>query len=144
MMLIHKKIPSRLDIIPGFLTEFTQKLAPLGLSEEELFNVKLSVEEAVVNAIRHGNRQDPSLFVEVAAEAHNGCLTIKVVDQGEGFDFENVADPTHNHNLAKLSGRGVFLIRKLMDKVDYFDCGRGIKMIKFLKRHSIKRNDKDA
>lgn len=138
MMLIQKKIPSRLDVIPGFLSEFTQKLMPLGLSEEEVFNIKLSLEEAIVNAIKHGNKLDPSLYVEVTAEADNGCLTISVVDQGKGFDFENVADPTHNNNITKLSGRGVFLIRKLMDEVLYFDCGRGIKMIKFLKTREVR------
>jgi serine/threonine-protein kinase RsbW len=60
-------------------------------------------------------------------------LTMEVADQGDGFDFTKIPNPTEKNNLHKNSGRGVFLIKKLMDRVEHFDCGRKIKMVKFLK-----------
>ena len=59
---------------------------------------------------------------------------MKIENEGEGFDHKDVADPTLEDNLRKLSGRGIFLIKKQMDEVEFFDNGRGIKMKKFLKQ----------
>jgi len=133
-MIISEKLPSRLEIIPEFIQTFMEKIKHLLLEEGDIFNIKLSLEEALVNAIKHGNKLHPNLSVEVNIEIQDDRLMIEVVDQGEGFDFKSIPDPTNEENLKKLSGRGIFLIRKLMDKVDFFDCGRRIKMIKFLKK----------
>jgi len=132
-MKIHEKLPSRLELIPSFVNKLLEKLKPL-LLEKDVFNIKLSLEEALVNAVKHGNKLRADLFVEVIAEAEDGVLRIKVKDQGEGFDFNNLPNPTQNDNLQKTSGRGIFLIRNLMDKVEFFDCGKGVEMIKFLRR----------
>ena len=142
-MIIAQKLPSRLESIPQFLEVLIEKIKGSAvLSEEELFNVKLCLEEAIVNAVRHGNKLNPELSVEVIIEAGPDALTLKVINQGEGFDYSKVPDPTKGENFLKTSGRGVFLIKQLMDKVDYFDCGRGIKMIKFLKSKEARREDK--
>ena len=132
-MKIHEKLPSRLELILSFVNKLLEKLKPL-LLEKDVFNIKLSLEEALVNAVKHGNKLRADLFVEVIAEAEDGVLRIKVKDQGEGFDFNNLPNPTQNDNLQKTSGRGIFLIRNLMDKVEFFDCGKGVEMIKFLRR----------
>jgi len=131
-MIISEKLPSRLEVIPEFIRESIEKIKHLTI-EEDIFNIRLSLEEALVNAIKHGNRLNPNLSVEVNIETDDDRLTITVKDEGEGFDFNNVTDPTKGRNLKKFSGRGIFLIRNLMDKVDFFDCGRGIKMVKFFK-----------
>jgi serine/threonine-protein kinase RsbW len=133
-MIIQEDIPSRLNVIPGFTLSLKEKLAHLSLKEEEIFNIQLCLEEALVNAIKHGNKLNPDLSVQVTVEAKDDSVIITVIDQGKGFDSKNIPDPTDTDNLQKLSGRGIFLIKKLMDKVEFFDCGRGIKMIKSLKK----------
>ena len=131
-MVINERLPSQLEKIPGFLSQVIKKIETLGLKEEEVFEIRLCLEEALTNAMKHGNKLDPDLSVEVDIEAHDNRLTIKVVDQGQGFDFENLPDPTDKDNLLKTAGRGIFLIKNLMNKVEFSDRGRVIKMIKLL------------
>ena len=135
-MIIQENIPSRLDTIPDFILSLKERLAHLSLKEEEIFHIQLCLEEALVNAVKHGNKLNPDLSVQVLVESQDDSLAITVIDQGKGFDFKNVPDPTVTDNLPKVSGRGIFLIKKLMDKVEFFDCGRGIKMIKSLKKEA--------
>jgi len=130
-MIISEKIPSCLQLIPEFIAALIEKIRPFSIEKD--FNIKLCLEEALINAIRHGNKLDPDLFVNVTIKIDNSCLIIKVVDQGQGFDFGSISDPTEPGHLKKPSGRGIFLIKNLMDEVDFFDCGRGIKMVKFFK-----------
>ncbi|MBP7216502.1 MAG: ATP-binding protein [Candidatus Omnitrophica bacterium] len=135
-MHIIQTLSSRLESIPAYTQFLTEQLAAYSLSEEQLFDLKLALQEALVNAIKHGNKFNPALSVEVAVEASEQSITISVHDQGEGFNVEHIPDPTDGANLSKTSGRGLFLIRKLMDQVEFFDCGRGIKMIKFLTKEA--------
>ncbi len=133
-MVISENIPSKLEIIPGFITNFFAKIKGINIAHDDIFNLKLSLEEALVNAVRHGNKLNPDLEVKIQAEVENNHVTISVKDQGKGFDFANLQDPTRNTNLAKPSGRGVFLILKLMDKVEFLNGGSCIRMTKFLNK----------
>ena len=133
MLTITDNIPSKLELIPKVILKIIEGVKP-AVEERELFNIKLSLEEALVNAIKHGNKLNPELSVSIVAELNRDLLRIKVQDQGEGFDFREVPNPTAGSNLHKTSGRGIFLIKNLMDRVEYFDCGRGIEMIKFLRQ----------
>jgi serine/threonine-protein kinase RsbW len=92
-----------------------------GLDEDELHWVSVAVRESVVNAIKHGNKNDPDKrviveFSPVPATASDE-LVIRIEDQGEGFVPEEVADPLAPENILKSSGRGIFLIRSFMDDV---------------------------
>jgi serine/threonine-protein kinase RsbW len=92
----------------------------VGLDEDARHWVGVAVRESVINAIKHGNRNDASkrVFVDFEAEPQTVPeLTIRVRDQGEGFDPEELADPLAPENLLKASGRGIFLIRNFMDQV---------------------------
>ncbi len=93
-----------------------------GLDEEALHWVSVAVRESVVNAIKHGNRHDLSKRVSVEftpVPAHDPReLVIRVEDEGEGFDPEQLADPLAPENILKSSGRGIFLIRSFMDDVE--------------------------
>lgn len=133
-MVISENIPSKLEIIPGFISNFFDRIKNINMGHDDVFNLKLSLEEALVNAVRHGNKLNPELRVEVKAEVENNCVIISVKDQGRGFDFLNLQDPTHNTNITKTSGRGVFLIQKLMDKVEFLNGGSCVKMTKFLNK----------
>jgi serine/threonine-protein kinase RsbW len=89
----------------------------LGLDEDALHWVGVAVRESVVNAIKHGNEHDCTKHVFVNFEVEGPELTIRVRDQGKGFDPEEVADPLAPENILKTSGRGIFLIRSFMDNV---------------------------
>ncbi|MDP8229890.1 MAG: ATP-binding protein [Candidatus Gorgyraea atricola] len=131
---ISEKLPSRLELIPEFVKALMKKIEPFLAQKEDSFNMKLCIEEALANAVRHGNKLNPDLFVEVNIDVDADRVIIKVKDQGQGFDFKNVPNPTEDANIQKPCGRGVFLIKNFMDEVDFFDDGRGIKMVKILNK----------
>ncbi|MFH0877577.1 MAG: ATP-binding protein [Candidatus Omnitrophota bacterium] len=133
-MMISEKLPSQIEIIPAFILKVKEELKSLSVQREDVHDIALCLHEALVNAIKHGNRFSPDLEVEVRLEADADRLTVTVKDQGQGFDYTRVPDPTKPDNLEKTSGRGVFLVKRLMDRVDFSDEGRGITMTKFFKK----------
>jgi serine/threonine-protein kinase RsbW len=110
----------------------------VGLDEDSQHWVSVSIRECVINAIKHGNRNDASkrVFVEFATATLGSWseLTIRVRDQGEGFDPEEIADPLAPENLLKGSGRGIFLIRSFMDDVELRRVPEGGMEIRMVKR----------
>ncbi|MFA6572075.1 MAG: ATP-binding protein, partial [Bacteroidota bacterium] len=95
------------------------------LSDDIYFNMLIAVTEAVNNAIIHGNKCDPSKIAYLTIEINGNEITVKVKDQGEGFDIEKIADPRDPENLLKEGGRGVFLIREITDKCCFFVSDKG-------------------
>jgi serine/threonine-protein kinase RsbW len=91
-------------------------------------NILISITEACNNAIVHGNRLNSEKSVEVKFEYENKLLIVNVSDEGEGFNFNNLPDPTNSENIEKLDGRGIFLIKNLADSVEFFNNGKQIKM----------------
>jgi serine/threonine-protein kinase RsbW len=98
-------------------------------SSEVYGNVLVSVVEAVNNAIKHGNRSDNSKMVHIGWDLNNSLLSITVADEGEGFDFSIIPDPTTPENIEKPHGRGIFLMQHLADQVEFGDLGRTVKLI---------------
>lgn len=92
-------------------------------------NLKVAVGEAISNAILYGNGEDPDKDVHVRAEYGDGVVRVTVADEGEGFDPEAVADPTRPENRARPSGRGLFLLRSLMDRVEWNDRGNRVTLV---------------
>lgn len=94
----------------------------VGFDGDAIHWLGVAVRESVINAIKHGNREDEDKLVTVefglAPAAEPTRLTVRVVDQGDGFDPVDIADPLAPENLLKSSGRGVFFMRSLMDAVD--------------------------
>jgi serine/threonine-protein kinase RsbW len=88
-------------------------------SAKDLFGVKLALEEAIVNAIKHGNRMDPAKSVRVRCDLDDERVQILIEDEGLGFDPNDVPDPTDDDNLEKPSGRGLMLMRAFMTTVEY-------------------------
>ena len=134
----------RLEFTSAFeMVDFVQLVSDhvgqaLGLNDDAQHYVSVAVRECVINAIRHGNRNDAGkhVFVEFATgnDADTLELTIRVRDQGEGFDPSTVADPLAPENLLKASGRGIFLIRSFMDDVDLRPAPQGGMEIRMVKR----------
>lgn len=134
-MNLSKKLPSQLGLVPKAISFFTERLKEeIVLSEEEIFQVRLILEESITNAIRHGNKFNPDLtvYVKITLKAHH--VVIDVRDEGNGFDVKDLPNPTHSDKLLMTSGRGIFLIRKIVDEVTFYDSGRGIRMVKQLHR----------
>jgi serine/threonine-protein kinase RsbW len=104
-------------------------------SPREIFSIKLALEEALVNAMKHGNQLDPNKTVQIAYRVTNERFDVLVADQGLGFDPNEVPDPTAAENLERPCGRGVMLMRHYMTEVDYNDSGNSVFMSK-IRRHS--------
>jgi serine/threonine-protein kinase RsbW len=133
----------RLEFTSAFeMLDFVQVVSDhvarvVGLDDDSLHWVGVAVRESVINAIKHGNRNDAAKHVFVEFETHETAvpeLSIRVRDQGAGFDPEDVADPLAPENLLKSSGRGIFLIRNFMDDVRLQRAPEGGMEIRMVKR----------
>ena len=95
-----------------------------------LFDVKLACEEAMINAIKYGNKGRTDKIVSISCDIKESAVVIAVCDEGQGFDYRNLPDPTKPENLLKSGDRGLFLIRNIMDKVEFNSKGNKITMTK--------------
>jgi serine/threonine-protein kinase RsbW len=131
-----------LETIPSTfeaLEDVRQKLMALAhemkCGEEQLSDVELALHEALVNAVVHGNRQDPDkkVCVRCFCQPKRGMLLV-VEDEGAGFDPNTVPDPTQAERLFESHGRGLYLIQRVVDRVRYSRSGRRLTMVKRLHR----------
>ncbi len=120
------------------LDEFLEEtLRGFGVSESDIADIAISVTELANNAIIHGNKENPEKVVDIRIKLINGAVEIIVSDEGKGFDTLALPDPLTEENLFKENGRGIFIVRSLMDKVDIKirkDNGTVIKLVKKIKR----------
>ena len=107
------------------LEEITKRV---NLNEEIYGNILLSLSEAINNAIIHGNKLDRDKKVTVSYRISGEAIELKVCDEGKGFDPEKIPDPTLPENLEKETGRGIFIIKNLSDKVEFKNNGSTIVM----------------
>jgi len=137
----------RLEFTSAFeMLDFVQLVSDhigrsIGLDEDSVHWVGVSIRECVINAIKHGNRNDATKYVFVDFDASTAAtppeLTIRVRDQGEGFDADEIADPLAPENMLKSSGRGIFLIRSFMDDVRLQRAPEGGMEIRMIKRVQV-------
>ena len=99
-----------------------------GVQEDAFGNVLIAVSEAVNNAIQHGNKNNPEAKVEIKVANQDDTFCIQVKDQGPGFSFQDLPDPTAPENLLKDSGRGVFLMKNLADEVEFQNTGSTVNL----------------
>lgn len=93
--------------------------AEAGLDEDACFHVTMAVREAALNAVLHGNDYDPSKQITASFENNGKSLIVTIADEGRGLDPEKIPDPRAPENLLRGTGRGIFLIRSLMDEVHF-------------------------
>ena len=109
---------------------FIDNLVPtLNISDDVYANMMTCVNEAVANAIVHGNKENPKKIVYVNIENVNSRrLIFSIADEGEGFDFSNLPDPTAPENIHKLNGRGIFIMKKLADQCIFNTKGNEVEL----------------
>jgi serine/threonine-protein kinase RsbW len=131
---VHEKIefelPSDLALMNGVLEYLSDRVAKLGLIRPDRSNLFVALDEAFVNAVKHGNKNDPTKLVRITAELTPQEASFTVEDEGEGFDINQIPDPCDPKNLFRTSGRGVLLIYNIMDEVEYNAQGNRVKMVK--------------
>jgi serine/threonine-protein kinase RsbW len=131
---VHEKIefelPSDLALMNGVLEYLQERVAKLGLIKPDRSNLFVALDEAFVNAVKHGNKSDPTKLVRITAELTPQEASFTVEDEGEGFDITQIPDPCDPANLFRTSGRGVLLIYNIMDEVEYNAQGNRVKMVK--------------
>ena len=110
-----------------------RRLAEIGVGDDTAMRIRLAAHEAVTNAVEHGNRWDFSKKIHVECILEPGRVEVSVEDEGDGYRPEDVPDPTLDENLLKSHGRGLLLIRDIMDEVRLSDSGTRITMVKHLK-----------
>jgi len=116
---IHLAIKSSFTNIELVQIVIEEALKQLDLGQDEAHWVGIAVREAVANAVKHGNKLDPDKQVEIDFGVEDDCVVIRVVDEGEGFDVEEIEDPLAPENMLKPSGRGIFYMKRFMDRIDY-------------------------
>ncbi len=124
------QVDSDLDIVQKTSQDVLNFLKPLPLGEAAFFDIRLCLEEALINAMKYGNGLKKSVPVVLDIEGGNEEVRITVTDQGPGFDVSKVANCTEEKNLYRNCGRGVYLIHQLMDEVRYNDKGNALLMVK--------------
>lgn len=120
------QIPSlaeNIRIVESFIDNVKDKF---NIDDEIYGNIMVAVTEAVNNAIKHGNSSDKDKNVTLSAVCKENLLEFAIEDEGTGFDYDNLPDPTAPENIDKLGGRGIFLMKHLSDEVKFANDGKSV------------------
>lgn len=121
-------IPSLIDNI-NIVESFIENACDENKISEDIYgNILIAVTEAVNNAIKHGNKEDRKKLVDLEVESSEQKVTFKIKDEGNGFDFKHLNDPTSPENLEEEGGRGIFLMKHLSDEVNFLEEGRKVEL----------------
>lgn len=125
---IKIEIPSLLDNIRMIESFIDNAKEEYQLDDGIYGNIMIAVTESVNNAIRHGNKLDPNKNVKLALSLNESQITFLIEDEGPGFDYSNLPDPTAPENIEKPGGRGIFLMRHLADEVSFKEQGKIVEL----------------
>jgi serine/threonine-protein kinase RsbW len=127
---IEFELPSAISLMHIVLEYLMKRVEKLGVVKSEQSNLFVALDEAFVNAVKHGNKFDAKKLVRIIAEVTSSEARFTIEDEGEGFDVNSIPDPLDPSNLFKASGRGVLFIYNIMDEVKYNERGNRLTMIK--------------
>ncbi len=125
-----QRIASDCNMGNRLVLDIVKQMQEIGWNESELFGIHMALEEAIINAIKHGNREAEDKQVHVVVEASTDSFFLRVTDEGEGFNPDDVPDCTADDNLELCSGRGLMLMYHYMDSVSYNDTGNSLEIRK--------------
>ena len=117
--------PRNISLVESFVERVIEKYK---INPDKYGDILISLTEAVNNAIIHGNRKDQSKTVRIQLHKKNDSIAIRVSDEGRGFDFRNLPDPTSPENVLKIGGRGVFLMQQLSDGLRFHNNGSTVEI----------------
>ena len=133
-------VESKLSAVSGVYNLILSELEANSYDSDGVFSVHLALEEAFVNAVKHGNKNDLTKKVKIEYSVSSDKVEIVITDEGVGFDPSAVPDPRYGENLYKSEGRGLFLVRAYMDVVDFNEQGNCVRMVKYkAKKKEIKK-----
>ncbi len=130
LIIYNQTFASDLHVSADIQKEIQELWHARGMSDMDLPDMQLALEEGLANAIKHGNKMDPDKQVTIECFLNEDIVRVVIRDEGEGFDIDDVPDPTLPENLDKPSGRGVMLMKAFMDDVIYNDSGNQLTFIK--------------
>ncbi len=122
-ILVIKSDLSELKTVEFFLIDV---LKEFDLAQKNFNRIYLCVSEAVVNSIKHGNKNDRNKTISIGVNCNLNEINVLIEDEGDGFDINKIEDPTCESNLKNESGRGIFIIKNLCDKLEYNEKGNRI------------------
>lgn len=127
---IEFELPSAITLMDIVLEYLLKRVEKMGAINPEQSNLFVALDEAFVNAVKHGNKFDATKLVRITANISKNEARFTIEDEGEGFDVNNIPDPLDPENLFKASGRGVLFIYNIMDEVIYNERGNRLTMVK--------------
>lgn len=119
-------LPDNIRIVESFIDNAKEKFK---VSDDLYGNIMVAVTESVNNAIYHGNKEDKDKNVTIKLEMDEKTMRFFIKDEGPGFDYDNLPDPTAPENIAKPGGRGIFLMKHLCDDVNFYEEGREVELV---------------
>ena len=125
---MRMRMASRRDAVAPTVDRILEAVAPAGLDEDRLTDLAVALAEALSNAAVHGHRLDPKRRVAIVLAVSPGCVVVEVSDSGIGFDAHAVSDPTSPERQLAPGGRGIFLMRRLVDEVSYNASGNTVRL----------------
>ena len=126
--IVVKSMPSA---VVGVCKRILPKLEACGFDKDDVFAVHLALEEAFLNAVKHGNKMDPSKKVKITYSVCSDRIEISMTDEGEGFELSAVKDPRYGEDLFKPEGRGLLLMNSYMDVIEYNERGNSVYMVRY-------------
>lgn len=137
-------IESRLSAIVEVCKEILPKLEGNSFSKEDIFAIHLALEEAISNAVRHGNKMDPTKKVSIDYSVGPDKIKLTITDQGNGFDPDAIPDPRCGENLYKPEGRGLLLMRSYIDIVEFNKRGNSVYMVRYKEKPKITKKQNQS
>jgi serine/threonine-protein kinase RsbW len=133
--IVVESIPST---IIGVCKRILSELEADNFSQEDIFAVHLALQEAFLNALKHGNKMDASKKIKIDYLVCSDRIEISMMDEGNGFDPESVPDPRVGENLYRIEGRGLLLIRSYMDAVKFNERGNCVHLVRYKEKPPLR------
>ncbi len=132
-------VESKPSAVTSVFQQIQARLVDHNFGKDDIFAVHLTLEEAFLNAVKHGNKMDPSKKVKVEYSIDADKIEISITDQGSGFQPEAVDDPRFGENLFKPGGRGLLLMNSYMDMVKFNQQGNSVSMVRYKEKPYLKK-----
>ena len=133
-------VESKPSAVVEVCKQIISKMETSKFDKDDIFAVHLTLEEAFLNAVKHGNKMDPTKKVTVAYCVDSEKINISITDEGNGFDPESVADPRFGDKLFEPGGRGLLLMNSYMDIVEYNKRGNSVHMVRYKEKPNFSKN----